>query len=491
MAASALLAASSLFTACGTSDVPRGLVVSPPGGASGYVYYAPLLGSTTYLVEARSGDVVRTWESDYAPTASVYLLDNGHLLRGAKDPDVPVFSGGGQGGRIQEFAWDGELVWDFPFATEDYLLHHDIAVLPNGNIIAIAWEAKSREEARTMGHRPEMTPERGLWPDMVVELEPQPPDGARVVWEWHMWDHMIQDHDESLSNYSDLADHPELLDINGGRPVPDDLTTEEIARYREIGYVPDDSDHNPSSDLMHTNAIAYNAELDQIALSPRFFSEIWIIDHSTTTAEARGRTGGRWGRGGDLLYRWGNPRVYGRGTEADQVLFGQHDIRWVSAGMPGAGNLTVFNNDDVTPGGTHSAVFEFAPPTDASGGYAGEPGEAFGPKDVTWSYVAPDPTTFYGSFISGAHRLASGNTLVTSGPQGRFFEVTPEGETVWEYWSPTSGEMPAAEGSILRRFPYGVFRATYIPPDHPALVGRDLTPLDPQPPVIPPPGADR
>ncbi len=490
-----LIAASALLAACATSDAPsdvrRGFVVSPPGHASGYVYFTPLIATTTYLIEASSGDVIRTWESDYAPTGSVYLLDNGNLLRGARYPDPEVFRGGGQGGRIQEFNWDGELVWDFPFATEDYLLHHDIEVLPNGNVLAIAWEAKSREEARRMGYRPEMTPERGLWPDMIVELEPRPPDGARVVWEWHMWDHLIQDLDENLSNYGDPADHPELLDINGGRQVPGDVTPEEIARFRDVGYVPEDSDHNPSSDLMHSNAIAYNAELDQIVLSGRFFSEIWIIDHGTTTEEARGHTGGRWGQGGDLLYRWGKPDVYGRGSEADQTLFGQHDIRWVPEGMPGAGNLTVFNNDDVTPGGTYSAVFEFAPPTDASGRYVLEDGEAFGPEDVVWSYTAPDPPAFYGSFISGAHRLASGNTFISSGPQGRFFEVTPDGDTVWEYWSPTSGEVPFPEGSILRRNPYGAFRATYIPPDHPALRGRNLTALDPQPPIVPPPGEDR
>ena len=112
-----LIAASAFLAAGGKSDVPRGLVVSPPGHASGYVHYAP--------------------------TGSVYLLDNGNLLRGARYPDPEVFRGGGQGGRLQEFTWDGKLVWDFPFATEDYLLHHDIAVLPNGNVLAIAWEAKS------------------------------------------------------------------------------------------------------------------------------------------------------------------------------------------------------------------------------------------------------------------------------------------------------------------------------------------------------------
>jgi hypothetical protein len=192
-----------------------------------------------------------------------------------------------------------------------------------------------------------------------------------------------------------------------------------------------------------------------------------------------------------LLYRWGNPQVYGQGTEADQILFGQHDIRWVPEGMPGAGNFTVFNNDNVRPGGTYSAVFEFAPPTDASGAYVLGDGEAFGPEEVIWSYTAPDRPTFYGSFISGAHRLAGGNTLITSGPQGRFFEVTTDGEIVWEFWSPTSGDVASPPGgAAIGANPYAVFRATYVTGDHPALRGRNLVPLDPQPRLIPPPGGD-
>ena len=478
----------SRFGPHGTSDVPRGLLVSPPGEAPGYVYYTPLTSSTTYLIEADSGAVVHTWESEYAPTGSVYLLDNGNLLRGGKMPEVEVFSGGGQGGRLQEFAWDGEVVWDFRFATEEHLLHHDTALLPNGNILVIAWEAKSREEAGEMGYRPEMTPESGVWPDMIVEIEPQGSTGGRIVWEWHAWDHMIQDYDDNAGNFADPSAHPELVDINAGRQVPGNVTPADIARYRELGYVPEGEGHNPESDHMHSNAIAYNAALDQIVLSPRRFNEIWVIDHSTTTAEARGSTGGRWGRGGDLLYRWGNPRVYGRGTEADQIFFGQHDIRWIPEGLPGAGNFTVFNNDNVAPGGTYSAVFEFAPPTDASGAYVIEDGEAFGPEEVIWSYTAPDRPNFYGSFISGAHRLAGGNTLITSGPQGRFFEVTTDGEIVWEFWSPTSGD--ADSGAEARANPYAVFWATYVTADHPALRGRNLVPLDPQPRLIPPPGGD-
>lgn len=474
-------------------DRPSGLVLAPADAEPSYVLFGSIFGTATHLVEAASGQVVHSWQSDYGPTGSIYLLDNGNLLRGARDYQAPVFRGGGLGGRLQEFTWEGELVWDFPYATEDHVTHHDIEVLPNGNILAIAWESKTREEARAMGYRPELIPEGGIWPDKVIEIEPRRPDGARIVWEWHAWDHMIQDLDPALRNYGDPSRHPELIDINANREPPESVSEEDRARYRELGYVPDEDEYDPSPDRMHTNAIAYNAELDQIALSVPNFDEIWIIDHSTTIGEAAGHTGGRWGRGGDLLYRWGNPANYGRGGPDDRRLGFEHDIKWVPDGMPGAGHLILYNNR-VPPDGTHSAALEIVPPTDAAGRYVIADGEAFGPPEPLWSYQAPDdPTSLFSPIISGVQRLPSGNTLITEGVKGRFLEVTPSGDVVWDYWSPTSGEVMGPNGqptAVHLDNPYAVFRATKIPATHPALRGRTLTPLVPQPTPIPPPERD-
>ena len=472
----------------GAEAVPRGLRTKTPAAEDGYVYFAPLLSDTTYLINM-DGQVVHTWKSDYAPSAWVYQLDNGDLLRGGREPDVPVFSGGGQGGRIQQFTWDGELVWDFSFANEDHLLHHDVAILPNGNLLALAWEPKTVEESGQAGRRPEMTPEAGVWPDMILEFEPQPPDNARIVWEWHMWDHTVQDYDESLANYGNPSDHPELVDINAGGEAPE-LSDEELARLRALGYVPPDTTQEDlSSDLMHTNAIFYNPHLDQIAISVHRYSEMWIIDHSTTTTEAAGRTGGRWERGGDLLYRWGNPSMYDRGDADDQQLFAQHDVRWISEGLPGAGHILVFNNNNPGPDGQHSAVVELEPPADDMGRYVIPETAPYGPTTPLWSYTAPDKTSFHSNFISGAQRLPNGHTLITSGAQGRFFEVTPEGEIVWEYATPYSGNVRLPDGSPphpVGESTYAVFRATKVPVDHPALAGRNLAPLDPQPEIVTP-----
>ncbi|MCP4203241.1 MAG: hypothetical protein GY769_15060 [bacterium] len=443
--------------------------------ADGYVLFSPLLSTVTYLVD-KQGRAVHTWESELPPGVSVYLLNNGHLLRTARHPGVP-FRGGGQGGRLQEFDWDGELVWDWVAASAGRVQHHDIEPLPNGNVLLIVWENKSPGEARRAGRRSDLLGLGGLWPDAVLEVEPRPPDDARVVWEWHLWDHLIQDHDPALANFGRLSEHPGLVDLNAGRG-PERPSEALLSRLKALGYLGRDGTlADAAADFVHTNSIAYNLRLDQILLSVNQYSEIWILDHSTSTREASGHTGGRAGRGGDLLYRWGNPQVFDGGTHEDRQLFAQHDASWIPPGHPGAGNLLVFNNGAGRPGDGYSSVLEIAPPVDADGRYRRHPGGAFPPEGPVWQYTAEPPESFYADFISGAQRLMNGNTLICSGPDGRFFEVTREGDIVWSYLNPYSGNAPNPAGDP----PYSVFRATHIPPHHPALAGRTLEPLDPQP----------
>jgi hypothetical protein len=252
------------------------------------------------------------------------------------------------------------------------------------------------------------------------------------------------------------------------------FTDKNIERLRALGYLHQDVPaKNLSADLFHSNSIAYNQELDQILLSVLTFNEIWVIDHGTTTEEARGHSGGQAGKGGDLLYRWGNPQNYGRGSVEHQKLFGQHDARWITEGYPGEGNILIFNNGDGRPKERYSSVIEIRPPLDKDGGYTIESGSNFGPDKPVWEYTAPNKRSFFADFISGAHRLANGNTFICSGPQGRFLEVTPKGEIIWEYKNPFSGKAPNPAGDP----PYSVFRATRIPKNHPALEDRELNPL--------------
>ncbi len=466
---------------------PRGIRINRPEAQPGYTLFGGVLSDTVYLID-NDGQVVHTWKTDLAPALNVYLLDNGNIMRPGREVDVERFSGGGQGGRIQELTWDGELVWDFRFASDQYLPHHDIEVLPNGNVLAIAWEYKSAEEVLRAGRNPSTVAADGMWPDMVVEIEPIRPHGGRIVWKWHAWDHLIQNRSPRLPNYGEPADHPGRIDINAGRAP--EMGSAELEELKALGYLSADTTQaDLQSDLLHTNSVEYNAELDQIMISVRHYNEIWIIDHSTTIEEAAGSTGGRWGRGGDLLYRWGNPAAYGRGDATAKRLFAQHDGQWIPDGYPGAGNLTVFSNRMSDASGPFSAIFEIVPPTTAPGVYSIPEQGPFGPAEPVWSYRGTAENFFYASFGSGAERLPNGNTLICSGARGRLFEVTPDGEIVWEFWDPRRGNVRMPDGSTphpVHEFTYAIFRATRIPPDHPGLPGRDLRPLDPQPPVAAP-----
>jgi hypothetical protein len=446
-----------------------GLQLNDPKAFQSYTLIAPLNGKKTYLIDMQ-GRAVRTWESQYTAGQEAYFLENGHLLRAATlDNRERLFGGAGQGGRVQEFDWDGNLVWDFKFHDDRRVAHHDICRLPNGNVLLVVWEIKTSAEAIAAGRRPETV--RGSWlADSIVEVKPTGKTTGEVVWERHAWDHLIQDADLSKANYGDVGQHPERIDVNfgdsafgfsGGPPSPprQDITKKdapkekedeaknkrEMDRLKTIGYVGSPAARGNRGilpDWTHVNSVAYNAELDQIMISVRSFGEFWIVDHGTTTAEAAGHAGGRRGKGGDLLYRWGNPVSYRGGTKADQRLFAQHDAQWIPKGYPGAGHVLVFNNGGGRPAGNYSSVDEIVLPVDAQGDYTRTPGEPFGPREPVWSYTAPKKEELFSFIMSGANRLPNGNTLICESVGGTIFEVTPEGESVWKYANPSGGSFP-------------------------------------------------
>src|SRR5262249_27826045 len=167
----------------------------------------------------------------------------------------------------------------------------------------------------------------GLIPDAIFEVQPSGKTTGKVVWEWRAWDHLIQDHDATKANYGDVGAHPELIDVNFGDGALAAIVAkpEELAKLRAIGSVgpatPGGRRAPVKADWLHCNSVAYNPDLDQVLVSCPEFNEIWVIDHSTTKDEASGHKGGRSGKGGDLLYRWGNPRAHRAGTVKDQKLF--------------------------------------------------------------------------------------------------------------------------------------------------------------------------
>lgn len=467
--------------------IPRGLTINNDSLSPGYIMFSPTNSASIYLLN-RNGEVVHKWKGNYG-AHSPYLNDDGSITLMASDPDFPVFAGGGEMGRLQKISWKSKILWDFEYATEEYHAHHDIAVMPNGNVLAIAWEAKSAEHVLNVGRNPEQIPKAGLWPDKIVEIAQVDKTHGKVVWEWHIWDHLIQDYDSNMNNYGDVAAHPELLDINKGRELPDPISQDSMDVLHAAKRAwRNQTINNRGSDVYHLNAIDYNAELDQIVFSSPSLGEIFIIDHSTTTEEAASHSGGKMGKGGDFLFRWGNPQNYRQGDSTDQQSFGQHDVRWIELGKPGAGNLIFYNND--IPLGRdsldYSAVYEIKPIIDKYGNYLLMENNRYSPLEPEWKYIAPDTVSFYSSFISGVHRMQNGNTFINEGQKGRFFEVTTEGEIVWEYLNLYRGNIHHPNGDPVSPMPftYIQFRSTFIPADHPALKDRELVPLDPQPEVF-------
>lgn len=502
------LLAPSVLISCSKEDWPQ-LEVSPPRGDfqpseafEGYTLFSPLRSKDTFLIDMQ-GEVVHKWSAEFKGT-SVYLLEDGSILRSTQQNHPETFEAGGQGGRLQRIAWDGELLWDYVFATKDHLQHHDLEPMPNGNVLFIAWERKTREEAIAKGRDPELLEYESFWPDMLIEVRPIPPDSAEIVWEWHSWDHLVQNIDPQLPNYGNPASRPERIDINGDR-IPDEeqLTQEEQdaeeERLNEIGYGGGEDDEEEAetapeeeteegaddedseekelrrlrrqADWLHSNAVDYHPELDLVVISVLRFSEIWVIDHSTTTEEAGGSTGGRHDKGGDLLYRWGNPRTYGMGNTSNRLLFGQHDVQWIPAGYLGAGNFILYNNGADGPNRPWSSIEEFRLPMTPDGRIPYPSGQAFEPRKPVWRYEADPKEDFYSSFISGVQRLPNGNTLICEGESGRIFEVTPEGDTVWTWENNIGEEEPDPNDPPTRQFlnRTALFRATRVAVDHPGL----------------------
>ena len=366
--------------------------------APGFRLYGPFNGTDTYLVDT-NGVIVHTWPAESLPAASVYLLDDGSLLRTTRTSGGPVI--GGVGGGVTRMALDGTVVWKFAYDGPQHWAHHDVEPMPNGNILMIAWQNKTVADALAAGRAPALIQGSVMRPDSIIEVQPTGPNTGSIVWQWNLWDHLIQDFNPGVANYGTVAAHPELVDINYP-PVPSEF-----------------------GDWNHMNSVKYDPVHDRIMLSARGQNEIWVIDHSTTTAQAAGHAGGLWGKGGDLLYRYGNPECYRAGGRGDRVFFGQHAARFIPPGYPGAGNMTVFNN---SPPGSTSTVWEFTPPMDGAGNFILAPGAAFGPAAPVWTWSDP---LVHSAVMSSAERLPNGNTLICSALQARVLEVTPGGQIVW------------------------------------------------------------
>lgn len=357
------------------------------------------MNSNTARLINNSGQTIKSWSCNTGVAYVPYLMSDSTMWRPGTYSGATM-RGAAYGGNIQQYNWNGTVIRSFLWSNAYHQQHHDIHPMPNGNILIVSWDRKTQAQAQAMGRQ---SISGDIWPDEVIEYNPIT---NTVVWEWHFWDHLIQNVDPSKPNYGVISQHPERLNIN-------------------VGSV-------QQGDWIHCNTVDYNEKRDEIILTSHNLHEIFVIDHSTTTQEAAGSTGGRHGKGGDFIYRWGNPQNYGRGTEANRVFYVVHGANWIRNDMPGAGNIIVLNNGD-RPGTANdfSVITEITPPIDSHDHYYILSDSAFGPTTPTWSYS--NGSTFYSQHLGGAYRLPNGNTLAILGASNRLVEVTTDGQVAWQY----------------------------------------------------------
>ncbi len=392
------------------------------------------LSKRMFLMDER-GEIAHAWPTEnHTPEATVaYLLPDGNLIRGTAkqtylvmDQTFPV----GGSGTVTIEAPDGTILWEWDhYWPQGECTHHDLEVLPNGNVLAIAWVYVDAARANAMGWAQQEERER-IFLDRIIEIKPDfAKGGGEIVWEWNVSDHIVQNVDSELPNYGDPAEHPEKIDINWPQ-----LSTIQF-NYDQI---------------VHMNSVSYHAEQDVLLLSSAIFGEAWIIDHSTTTAEAASSTGGRYGKGGDLIWRYGNPQTYG-GDPEDQILYWQHDTYFLTDAVPHTGDMLVFNNgmrrgadgrpemDQICMGmvtGAFADVLELTIPRDENGMFT-----MHGKTEVVWSYNSDGKDDVYSPFMSGAQRMPNGNTLLMQACDKRIVEVTHDGEMVLDFHIGGPGRM--------------------------------------------------
>lgn len=400
----------------------------------GYMLYSPNKSTTTYLLD-NEGQIVHTWKSDYFPGRYCYLLENGHLLRGAqilndKGKIIRPAPVDATWGMLQEIDWDGNVVWEYKMLSDKITAHHAFYRMPNGNTLLLGFEGVSKDEARKLGRKNIFEGRMGFgkestdeyWLDFIREVTP----AGKVAWEWHLKDHLGMGRDKVNFNFI-------------------------LPRATGINY--------SSYDWSHGNSISYLPDTDQVLINFRNLSEFMLINHKT----------------GKIEDRWGNDTTWNPEArkpiwvdDGDQIVFGSHDAHRIAKGLPGAGNYLLLDNGSERPERQRSRIVEIDAKT----------------KKIVWEY-SPKGIGFMTHRQGSVQRLPNGNTFVCSANHGHVFEVTPDKQVVWDFVNPLFKDGKAkifttddvdgvsyAHGGSLNM----IHRAYKYGKDFPGLKGRDLTP---------------
>ena len=392
----------------------------PEDAHAGYVLFTAA-DSVTRLIDL-NGTVLHEWRFPGVPAR---IIDP--ALNGGRIGDVGVQlspSGDPRGGiyanaTVGQLSWSGERVWEWGTQTSGGAArqNHDWELLADGNrllLIAV----------------PRVVPQLGasvVGDQGLVEVE----DGGQIVWQWLAGDHL----DELGFSESGWR----ALRATAARD-PDD----------PWGYLEMNSAKTLGSNRWHDGDPGSVFHPDNILVSFRKANVVALIDKDS----------------GAIVWRLGPYFEAVPGTQHHRIsahkvpreldqLCGQHNPHMIARGLPGAGNILIFDNQ----GG---AGYPPAP----LGIYAGSRVLEIDPstRQIVWQYTAEDsglpPWTFFSSFVSNAQRLPNGNTLINEGMNGRIFQVTPSGCVAWEYHSPYGGYGVAGEPEVREPRLSGVDRLT-------------------------------
>ena len=342
----------------------------------GYILMNELATNNIRLI-SKDGTTRSVWDlgTGNALANDAELLNDGRFLSTLKINPTPLTQGG-YGGKIEMRDANKNIIWEYTMSSLEALQHHDVEMLPSGNILVMAWGQKEQNEILEKGYSGTATT---LNTESIYEINP---NTNQIIWEWHVWDHLIQDHDANKDGFGVLSENPQKVNLN---------------------YITD------TPEFMHANGIDYDEERDLIFISVRYYSEIWVIDHSTTTSEAQGVKG-------DLVYRFGNPETY-NGT-GPRLFYRQHQPNLLEGTQIGKGNILVFSNEHYAD---RSAILEVQLPSVLDFNNL---------ASIVWEFSDPSLSS---PILSGAERLPNGNTLISVGTQGTIWEVTPDKQVVWKF----------------------------------------------------------
>lgn len=407
------------------SVYPTGVTIYKPTKAyNSYVIFAAPDGKS-YLIDM-NGNEVKVWPYVGFPTE--YIDPN--VIDGKKGHVLVHLDSFFDNKAIAELDWDGKIVWEWGEKAPGgaAMQGQDWSRLANGNTLILS----------TLTHVIPEFSDKPISDQAIYEVNP----AGVIVWKWIASEHLREFgiSDEGMSILHKVLSNGftgiGFLTLNDMKPLG-------ANKWSEAG----DTRFNP----------------DNIIIDSREASFIAIISKKTGKVV--------WRLGPDYQKIWKHSIRPGFGAElslepvfSDKVprpidqTSGQHDANMIPEGMPGAGNLLVFDNEG--PSGfpsirlnhhVGSRVLEINPIT----------------KEIVWQYTAEDSNQpdweFFSAFISSARRLPNGNTLIDEGMNGRFFQVTPRGEIVWEYVNPHFGPAYSMLNDNVRS--NWVYRALPVPYD--------------------------